>query len=357
MSQLRDFQRVGGMLLLPQRQGFQAQQELVRVERTQRRADVAQQRDADFQDERDIAQSGHVAQRIPVYQAVIARIRLGEFRELAVVPLEFAGIHDHAADAGAVAADVFGGGRGEDVRAVINRPHQADADGVVHDQRNAVFVRDLGKDLEVRHVELGIADRFDINGARFRRDGLAERLRVARVHELHRAAQLREGVMEKLVRAAVKIVARDNFIAQPRDGQQRIGDGRLAGSHAERAGAAFDGGHALLENIGRRIHQARVDVAEFFQREQIGRVFGVFEDVGGRLVDRHRARQRGGVGSLAGVQRQRANAFGLCAHNIGGSLVVDDIVELVESNYAGCENRLLMSSDSVLTSANSHVER
>ena len=68
-------------------------------------------------------------------------------------------------------------------------------------------------------------------------------------------------------------------------------------------------GHALLENVGRRIHQARVDVAEFFQREKIRRVIGVFEDVGRRLVNRHRARKRGGIGSLAGVQRQRAKTF------------------------------------------------
>ena len=158
-----DFERVGGMLFLPQRQRFQAEQKLVRVERAERRADVAQQRHADFEDERHVAQAGHVAQRVPINQAVIARIGFGEFRELAVVPLEFAGIHDDAADAGAVAADVFRGRSDDDVRAVIKRPHQADADRVVHDQRNAGLVRDFGDGLEVRHVELGIADGLDVN--------------------------------------------------------------------------------------------------------------------------------------------------------------------------------------------------
>ena len=121
---------------------------------------------------------------------MIARIGLGEFGELAVVPLELAGVHDDAADARAVAADVFCGGGGKDVHAVINRPHQADADGVVHHQRNAGLVGDFGQRLEVRHVEFGIADGLGVEGAGPGRDGFAKGLGVARVHELHRAAQL-----------------------------------------------------------------------------------------------------------------------------------------------------------------------
>ena len=48
----------------------------------------------------------------------------------------------------------------------------------------------------------------------------------------------------------------------------------------------------------------RVDVARHLQREQVGRVLGVVEDVGGRLVDRYRAGARGRIRLLARVQRQ-----------------------------------------------------
>ena len=88
-----------------------------------------------------------------------------------------------------------------------------------------------------------------------------------------------------------------------------IGDGRLPGRHGQRAGPAFDRGDALLEDVGGRIHQARVDVPEFLQREQIGGVLGALEDVRRRLVDRHGARAGGRIGNLAGVQRQRAKTF------------------------------------------------
>ena len=75
-------------------------------------------------------------------------------------------------------------------------------------------------------------------------------------------------------------------------------------------------GDALLENVGGRVHQARVDVAEFLQGEQIRGVVGALEDVGGRLVNRHGARAGGRIGDLAGVQRQRAETFCWCAHDL-----------------------------------------
>jgi len=66
--------------------------------------------------------------------------------------------------------------------------------------------------------------------------------------------------------------------------------------------AAFEAGEALLQHIGRRVHDARVDVAQFLQGEEVGGVFGVAELVARRLVDRHGAAARCRVGRLAGVK-------------------------------------------------------
>ena len=68
--------------------------------------------------------------------------------------------------------------------------------------------------------------------------------------------------MKQLIRSVVKIVACNNFITEPRDGQQRICDRRLAGRHAERARAAFDGGYALLENLGQIMETAVLEVLQ-----------------------------------------------------------------------------------------------
>ena len=154
MRNRADLERVLRMLALAQRQRLQPLQEQERVERTEAGADVAQQLHARLDDERHVAQAREVAEHVPELQAVVARVRLGELRELAVVPLELARIHDHPADRGAVAADILGRRGDDDVRPVINGPHQADAHGVVHHQRHAGLVRDLRQRLEVRHVQL-----------------------------------------------------------------------------------------------------------------------------------------------------------------------------------------------------------
>ena len=54
--------------------------------------------------------------------------------------------------------------------------------------------------------------------------------------------------------------------------------------------AAFERRHALLEDVGGRVHDAGVDVAELLQREQRRGVVGVFERERRGLVDRHGAR-------------------------------------------------------------------
>jgi hypothetical protein len=71
---------------------------------------------------------------------------------------------------------------------------------------------------------------------------------------------------------------------------------RVAAAGRQRADAAFEAGETLFEHVGRRVHDARVDVAEFLQRKEVGGVLRVAELVAGRLVDRHGAAAGGGVG-------------------------------------------------------------
>ena len=161
---------------------------------------------------------------------------------------------------------------------------------------------DLRDGLEVGHVELGIADGFDVERAGLGGDGLAEGSRVARVDEFDRAAQLGERVVEELVGAAVEVVARHDFVAEAGDGQQGVGDGRLSGGDGEGAGAAFERRDALFEHVGRGVHQPRIDVAEFLQREKIRRVFRTLEHVGRGLVDGDRARSGRRIRLLSRMQ-------------------------------------------------------
>ncbi len=76
----------------------------------------------------------------------------------------------------------------------------------------------------------------------------------------------------------------------------------------EKRVAALEGGDPLLEDVRRRVHDARVDVPELLQGEQPRAVLGGVERVRGRLVDRDRARVRAGGGLLAGVNLERLEA-------------------------------------------------
>ena len=53
--------------------------------------------------------------------------------------------------------------------------------------------------------------------------------------------------------------------------------------------ATFERGHALFESVLRRVHDPRVDIAEFRQPEERGGVIGVAKHVARGLINRNRA--------------------------------------------------------------------
>eukprot|EP00966_Prymnesium_polylepis_P322312 7378582-Prymnesium_polylepis.1 len=124
--------------------------------------------------------------------------------------------------------------------------------------------------------------------------------------DAHRDAHLREDVVKLRVRAAVQVAARNDVVARLREVDDRVEDRRSARRQAQASERVrtLEHADALLEHVGRRIHQPRVDVAQLLQREQLGRVLGRLEDVGRRAVDGHAARG-GRVGPVAGVEAQR----------------------------------------------------
>jgi len=81
----------------------------------------------------------------------------------------------------------------------------------------------------------------------------------------------------------------------------------------QRPYAALEGGDPLLEDVGCRVHDPGVDVAEFLQPEEPGGVVGVVEDVAGGGVDRDGARLRRGSTCwpawTARVSRRKAGVF------------------------------------------------
>ena len=79
----------------------------------------------------------------------------------------------------------------------------------------------------------------------------------------------------------------------------------MAGRDRKRRRAAFQRRDALFQHRLRRVHDARIDVAERLQVEQRGGMIGIVEDKGGGLVDRRGARAGGRIGLGAGMDGER----------------------------------------------------
>ena len=90
----------------------------------------------------------------------------------------------------------------------------------------------------------------------------------------------------------------------------REGRGRLAARERQRRDPAFERGDALLQDVGGRIHDAGIDVAELLERKQVGGVLGALELIGSGLIDRHRDGARRGISAPAGVKREGFRLLG-----------------------------------------------
>ena len=311
LEELGDLERVGAAALHAEMQRLQTLEHEEGVERADARADVAQELQPHLHDVGDVRPAGgsEGLKRVPMADTVVTGVGLAQAGELAVAPVEVAAVHDHAADGGAMAANVFRSRMHDHVAAPLDRAvqHRREA-GVVDDGRDAGLTGDGGDLGEREDVEAGIAEPLAVEGLGVRAERLAEILRILAVDEAHLDAKLGQRVMEEVVRAAIELGDGDDVVAGPSDVEDGIGDRGLARAVGERPAAALERGQALLEDVGRRVHQPRVDVAEFLQREEVRRVLGVAEDVTGRLVQGDGAGAGGGIGSLAGVEGAGAEA-------------------------------------------------
>jgi len=75
----------------------------------------------------------------------------------------------------------------------------------------------------------------------------------------------------------------------------------VAGCRGKCRRAAFKRCNAVFQHCLRRVHDARIDVAEFLQAEQARGMVHVIKDIGRGLVDRRGAGAGGGVRRGAGM--------------------------------------------------------
>ena len=200
-------------------------------------------------------------------------------------------------------AEVLGGRVHDDVGAVGDRLDQIRGrDGVVDDERHPGLVRD-GRDIgDVEDVVLRVGDGLTEERLGVGRHGRPPRVQVVGVlDEADLDAQLRQRVVEQVVRAAVQPRAGDDVVTGVGEVEDRECLGGLARGKEQRRDPAFECGDALLDDVLGRVHDPGVDVAGLGETEKRRGVLGAVERVRRGLVDRQSPRVGGGIGRLTGV--------------------------------------------------------
>ncbi len=318
---LGDFQRIGAVTFHAEVEGFDALQNEEGVEGGDATTDIAQELQAHLHDESDIgtARWRESLEGFPVREAMVGHVWFGEARELAIAPVKIAAVHDDTADARAVAAKMLGRRVDDDIGAMLKGTIQVGREGgVIDNQWNAGFLGDLTDFGEGKDVEAWIAEPFAIKSLRVGAKCRAEVLGIVSVDEGYLDAEFREGVVEEVVRSAVKLRDGDDVVAGAGDIEDGGRDGGLARRMREPTRTAFEGGDTLLEDVGGRIHNPRINITQLLEAEKIGRMFRVAELVTGGLVDRDSARPGRRVGFLASVE-----GFGSEFHKVR-RLISDD---------------------------------
>jgi hypothetical protein len=197
-----------------------------------------------------------------------------------------------------MAAEELRGRVDDDVRPVLEGADEVRRrDRVVDDERHTGRVRHVGDEPDVEDVDLRVADGLREEQLRVRTHGAPPLLGVVLVlDEGGLDPELRERVLEEVVRTAVDRGGRHDVVARLRDVQHGGRLGSLTGREEERTRSALECGEPLLDDGLRRVLDTRVDVAELREREEVLRVVGVVEHVARGLVDRRRPGLRDGIG-------------------------------------------------------------
>ena len=181
---------------------------------------------------------------------MVAGVGVGDLCILAArLPVEVSAIDDHAAERRAVATDELGGGVDDDVRAVLEWTEQVrGTEGVVDDDRETMLLGDLGNRIDIGDIGIGVAERLKVDGRGVVLDGALDLLEVVRVNEGHVHAELRDGVLEEVERAAVDGLLGNDMVAclgKCLHGQR---DCRGTGGNGETGDAALESSDTVLED-------------------------------------------------------------------------------------------------------------
>ena len=143
--------------------------------------------------------------------------------------------------------------------------------------------------VKINHVQSRIADCLDENGSRLVADSFLKVLGIFRVDEFDRDAKLRQDRIELNIGSAVQVVGGDDFVPLGADVDNRVENSRGSRSQCQCCRSSLELGDSLFKDILGRVAYPGIDIAEFLEREKIGRMFRTFKDVRAGSINRYGA--------------------------------------------------------------------
>ena len=186
--------------------------------------------------------------------------------------------------------------------AMVERTANHRAGGVVHDQRDAQVLTDCSHFRDGKSLELGIRQGLGVIGLGLVIRGAPEVLGIRRIDEPHLNACRLQRIGKEIPGSAVQVRGTDHVVPGLGDVLNRKGRRGLAGREGQCPDATVHGRHALFQDIAGRIHDTRVDVAQFLQGKQVLGMLSVVELIGRGLIDRHGHRTGHRIRTIAGVE-------------------------------------------------------
>ena len=266
-------------------------------------AEIAHGHSAHAEDEREWRE--HVGEIVAPTESVVGGVGLVVEWVLSAGPIELPRVNDDAADTSAVSAEPFGERVNDDVGTVFERAHQGrSGEGAVNHERNSDGVGGVGDGLHVGDLQSGIGNGLGEEGARLVVSSGREVGGIVGVDESDFDAKLGEDVFELGVAAAVEVAGGDDVVTGFGEVDDGVENGGGSGGVGETAhfGCAFEETDAFFQHVVGGVHQAGVDIAQFFKCEKVGGVLGGIEEESGGPVNGDAAGTGVGVGSVPAVK-------------------------------------------------------
>ncbi len=176
-----------------------------------------------------------------------------------------------------------------DIRAMLNGTDQIRRPkGIINDKGNPMSVGDLRNGVNIRNIAVGIAKRFQIDGAGIFLDGAFHLPEIMRIHKIGLHTVLWHRMSQEVIAAAIDGFLGHNMSAIGCQRLDGIGDSCCTGSHRQCRCATLQRSHALFQHFLRGIGQPPVYIACIGKAETVGSMLAVAENIGSRLVNGNR---------------------------------------------------------------------